>query len=374
MSDTEKPHKKGNPPVGKSRLYDYERIKQIPITDVCQEMLGIEVQKRYNKIWCKCRAETSASTLIHPDKNRFYDFGTNIGGDVIQFVSYVLGIDRAEAAKRLTEAYHVPLLHAREGLDAFELTDWEYKQIGLYGDMATKNFDFHADRMSLERLQEISDQYAIPMNELRRKHPKIYERLVRQKAIPFVRQLRNDYYLDVWGRYQLARAVGDSSLFEREETKKALSAEICNLQFAEKVLARAVKGTSIQLPPLREYDPVKDLECLSKGELKPTLGDASYREMQEAAKKQLTTVKYHTMDYDQYMNTDMSGHFHSAFLSAGRVVVGYLESDEPEFTPLFEAGEKVERRKGVLDHRIQKAKDRLNHDSREKIGQQVRER
>lgn len=68
--------------INRSNFYDLNRLKQIPITDVAQR-LGVALERRHNGTWCKVRKESVPSTIIHTEKNTFYDFGTNTGGDVI---------------------------------------------------------------------------------------------------------------------------------------------------------------------------------------------------------------------------------------------------------------------------------------------------
>lgn len=335
--------------INRSNFYDLNRLKQIPIVDVCQR-LGVALERRSTSVWCKVRKESVASTLIHTDKNTFYDFGTNTGGDVISFVGYVSELERKDAIRQLAEMYHIEPENPRGGMASSELTDWEYRQIGIYGDLATKNFDFDMERLPIERIYEISNAYAMPMNELKKKHPKTYERIIRQKALPYVRELRNSYFLHVWNRYQMAQAVGNPQLFYEGDLQSAFADDLRTLTGAERIVARAVKDTSIKLRDTKEYDPVKDLELLSNGEVKPSLSVVAYDEILAASKEAGCPIKYRTMDYIAYMNSDLDQHFHSAFFKAGKVIVGYLDKDWKELQPL------IEQKKPALSEKLQAAK------------------
>jgi hypothetical protein len=334
--------------INRSNFYDLNRLKQIPITDVAQR-LGVALERRHNGTWCKVRKESVPSTIIHTEKNTFYDFGTNTGGDVISFVGYVAELERKDAIRQLAEMYHIEPMNPRTGMASSELTDWEYMQIGIYGDLATKNFDFDMERMPIERVYEISNTYAMPMNELKKKHTKTYERIMRQKALPYVRELRNSYFLHVWDRYQMAQAVGSPQLFYEGDLQSAFADDLRELIGAERILARAVKDTSIKLRDAREYDPVKDLELLSNGEVKPGLSTVNYDEIQAASKETGCPVKYRTMDYMAYINSDLSQHFHSAFFKAGKVIVGFLDKDWKDLQPL------IEQKKPSLSDKLQAA-------------------
>ena len=335
--------------MNRSNFYDLNQLKQIPILDVCQR-LGVELERRHNGTWCKVRKESVASTLIHTDKNTFYDFGTNTGGDTISFVGYVMELERKDAIRALADMYHIEPVNPRDGMSSSELTDWEYLQIGLYGDLSTKNFDFDMERMPIERIYEISNTYAIPMNELKKQYPKTYERIIRQHALPFVRELRNNYFLHVWERYQMAKTVGNPQLFYEGDLKAAFADELRELTGAERILERAVKDTGIKLRETEGYDPAKDLELLSNGEIKPGLSEVGYTEIQSASKKTGCPIKYRTMDYFDYLNSGLDQHFHSAFFKAGKVIVGYLDKDWKDLQPL------IEKKKPALSDKLQAAK------------------
>ena len=325
--------------MSRGNFYDLDKIKQIPIMDVCRNMLGLECVQRSGRTWCKARQERTASTLLHLDSNTFHDFGSNTHGDVIGLVSHSLGIDRKTAIEQLANAYHIEPENLRKDRDPNELTLWEYEQIGIAGDKATKNFDFDIERMPIERIQEISDKYWISMQDLRKQHPGTYEKILRQKALPFVRSLRNEYYLDLWSRYKTMCSIGNPDLFFHADQHRHFDDQIQHLKTAERLLSRAVNGTSIRLRPTRDYDPAQDLDLLSKGEIKPVMGTAGYDELQNASKSNDSPVKYRTVDYDLYvrhMMNDTEDLFYSASLKAGRVIIGYLEKDMDQFKPYFD--------------------------------------
>jgi len=319
--------------------YDMDQMRQIPILDVCRNMLHLDCEQKSGRTWCKTRPERTASTLIHEDKNTFYDFGTQEHGDVIHLVSYVWNMDTKTAINALAKAYDIQPQNASTGLDPNELSLWEYEKIGLSGDSATKNFDFNYDHLSIERMYELSRQYDMPMNQLRKKHPKIYEKILRNKSFPYIRDLRNEYYLSVWTHYQMMKAIGKPNLFYAPDHIALFDAQIKELQRAERILNRAIHNTKISPLPDRKYDVAEDLSLLLKGEIKPALGPASYNAMKQAARKEGSAIKYKVFDYDSYIKNMLhytDGLQYSAFLTAGRIVIGYLEKDEAQFRSFFE--------------------------------------
>lgn len=331
-------------PEERGKFYDFEQLKAIPILDVCRDLLGLELEHKHNGWWCKLRGERTASALLHVDKNTFYDFGISTGGDNIELVKLHFDIDKKEAIQRLAEAFHIQPRTQQKARDSNELADWEWERLGLYADVATKNFVFDAERMSIERMYEISEKYKMPMNELRKKHPKTYERLLKEKAFPFMRQLRNEYYLSIWGRYQTAKSIGNTNLFFAESLQSSFAEDRKFVEQAERALGKAIEGTNIPEQPKRDYDPAKVLESLTNGAIKPTLTEVGYPEMMQAKKDNRCEIEYRTVDYDAYMASPLKDYcpltgrkyYHSAFLKAGKVVVGYLSVDEKFIGPVLD--------------------------------------
>lgn len=315
-------------------FYDIARIRDIPILEVCQQ-LGIPVEQKGGKPWCKLREERTASTILHPENNTFHDFGTNRHGDAIDLVCEVHGVNKGDAIRFLAEVFHIsPETPNRHSIG---LSDWEYRQIGIAGDLATKNFDFDLERQGIERVTQLSQRYGIPMNDLRQQYPKIYAQILRQKAIPFVKGLRDEYYLEVFSRYSLTKGIGAEHVFQSEQAQVEFSRRIAQLQRAEGVLLRACQGTSIRAYSVGSYEPGTDLSRILSGELKIPLGGKSYWEMNSIAREQGTAVKYQTVDYGKYISGTLDGFQHSAFLKKDAVVVGYLEKDYTRIKPVLDS-------------------------------------
>lgn len=333
-----------------SGFYDLNQINKIPIVDVCRQMLGIPVEKRGKDYWCKSRSERTASTILHRNENTFHDFGSGTHGNVISFVSYVRDVSPGTAISMLAESFHIPSVNPNEGKNNNHISDWEYEQIGLYGDRATKNFTWDFEHTSIERMHELSEKYAVPMNELRVKHPKVYEQLLRKNALPHIYQLRNQYFSDIKFDSWFVGEVGNDAVFNPGK----YSEQIKQLVGAEKILERACAGTSLTFTH-NEYDPIEDLEKLSSGEVKPSLGTATKRDLESDAAAAKTQVKYRVMDYAAYMSSDIRSHNHTAFLKENNVVVvGFLASEYNKFRSYFEKGSPA-KEKQSLDEKINAA-------------------
>ena len=195
-------------------IYDVDRLNEIPILSVCSH-LNIPIEKKYGRrVWCKARQERTASTMLDLDKNTFYDYGAGgHGGDVIAFYAYVTGVSQGEAMKELGNVFGILPTDPRAGLYSHELTNFEWEKIGLYGDSASKNYSFDIERMPIDRCWELSEQFNMPMNALRKAYPEVYEKMLREKALPHLRELRNRYYLNIYGEYRFTAELGNTDLF-----------------------------------------------------------------------------------------------------------------------------------------------------------------
>ena len=123
------------------RFYDIDAIRCIPILDVCDK-LGLDVVKKGKHYWCKVRQERTPSVILHPDRNTFYDFGNQEKGGVIALVQYASGRKYREAVQFLADAFGLQPTQTEHDILTKPLTDWEYRCIGLSGDLATKNMSF----------------------------------------------------------------------------------------------------------------------------------------------------------------------------------------------------------------------------------------
>ena len=253
---------------------------------------------------------------------------------MIAFYAYVTGMTQGDAIQALGQAFGVTPIDPHAGMDPYELTNLEWKRLGIYGDRASKNFIFHVDRLSPERLWELSEKFNIPMNDLRKQHPQTYARILKQTALPHVRALRNTYYLDVYGQYRFCASLGRPDLFQDISYQQELLNKRDELKLAERMLTKAIHGTSITFHPEVVPDPNTLLKRLLRGE--PELGTRSYKGMQALARKKECFIRYRSMDLAEYQGSDFSGIPHTAFVKGDRISVGFLPEDEPKVNKIME--------------------------------------
>ncbi|MBB6276330.1 hypothetical protein FHS80_001445, partial [Porphyromonas circumdentaria] len=89
----------------KSRYYDLQHIKEIPIGDYLHAC-GIEPAKRYNGYalyHAPYREDPNASLKVDFRQNLWHDYGTSQGGSIIDLVMRMQGCSAYEAMAHLTE-------------------------------------------------------------------------------------------------------------------------------------------------------------------------------------------------------------------------------------------------------------------------------
>ncbi len=322
-------------------------IKEISILDVCR-LFGIRVDFRGREPKCSIRSEKDPSTVLHTEdrgrfrKNTYHDFGTNETGDNIALACRLMGLDRSrkedwyKAVDYLATSFHISP-EGRSTQNTGELSDREYMLLGLYGDRATKNFRFDPDRQSPEQMSKISAKYSLPMNELKKKHPRIFARLLKTIAIPRLREARNEYYIHIWDTRRFLRAVmGENADITDIEQFNQMAKE---LRAMEGALSRAMIGTELTAPAKADYDPKTILERIDSGKLQPDFGNKTKNQLTRIAETCKTVVKYRAADFASVYYRGEE-HFkdipYSAFLnSKGQAIVRYLEKDEERLDPIF---------------------------------------
>lgn len=328
--------------TNKNNFYNLEQIKAIPIEDVCRK-LGIDVKHKGSRIMVKIRNERTASTVLNPDRNTFYDFGSQEHGDAIDLVALMNNTDRKNAIEQLANMFNIEPINPRKGLDNNELTLWEYAQIGVYGDMVSKNLNFNPEYSSAQ-LFEIADKFSMSVNELRRSkidhYKDIYEiSIIQNKALPFIQELRNTYFLSIWEQYSFLKDINALELFDIVCSKPEFEEMYEEIIAAEKIFNRAVKGTNIIEFPKRDYSPNKIYkDILGKTKI-PELGPYNYDQMNNLSEKEGSSLKYRPVEYADFMEKQLTGIPYSAFLNTETqmVVIRYLEKDKNEINKLFGA-------------------------------------
>ena len=299
--------------------YSLDEVKDLSILAVCDQ-LGVFVARRGKNYWCKLRDERIPSTILHPENNTFYDFGTQEHGSNIDLVCKVTGKHFDAAVRYLGDTFALQPESPAQARHRFHtMTKTEYARIGLHWDLATKNFSYPIDRCSTEKLLGIELRYQMPMNALRKKHPKTYERILREKAVPYVDQLRNLYYLEIWNHYCLLQALGRTFLFyDSERTKQQFSALTHQLEQAERALYKAGQGTGLSIPEPSLYDPLRVISRFLTDRLQISIGPCTTQDF--SGKASGSTVSF-DVSIESYYDSILEDLPHTAELSKDHVTI-----------------------------------------------------
>lgn len=317
-------------------LYDLSELCAIPILDVC-DYLGLDVEKHGKNYWCKVRPESKASVILHPETNYFYDFGNREHGNNIALVQYAKGgIDVGKAIRELAKAFDIKPSECWEDSFSKPLNNWEYKKIGLYGDLASKNITFPISTASVEELLDLEFAYCLPMNELRTEEPESYRHIIETKAIPYVENKRDYFYMSVWNHYNFLQLMGNGAMFfDSQRTISKFDAETKDLEQAERALYKASLGTGLPVPEPRHYDPQRVLSHLLQGKLEFSLGSVKPEHVSEQARERNCGICERTVSYDAYCAAGLDNHLHAAVFNQGKVTMLYPETEKAAFDRAF---------------------------------------
>lgn len=275
------PAARGSPRAEHKPFYSVDRIRELPVQNVLEDLYGIQAEKKGSRYWCAIRGEKTPSCCIYPN-NTWCDFGDgNNGGDVIKLVQTMDGCGWYQAVSRLAEAYHIAPENNGKPLDK-SLTDRDWFRLGLYPDMATKNMDIDLDRFRLEQVMEYTQHYRMSMNELRNKDPKTYHRILNDRALRPLKVEIDAYYAGVLSEFEFAKAIGGED-YARTCSCDSLDKTAQDLNKKMEILRRAVDDKSAVKVPKTHLSPASDLSEILAGNIQFQTGETPYFELCRAA-------------------------------------------------------------------------------------------
>ncbi len=332
ISDTQPVHdeKFSNTTTGKiSRpFFDVEKLKSIPICDVAQAF-GVSVKKNGNDYWCAIRNERTPSCKLYTKTNSFCDFGAaNYGGDTIELTKFLnCSSSRYEAMEILAQTFGIQPEYQTESVRRLPSIR-QFAKIGIYGDVATKNFDFHIDKYGLEVAKKISEKYRMTVEKLADKYPDVYYQMLRSKALPYVYSLRRDYL------NELRRCYDWSRLFNYEPDVSSLlfdeAREMMNdAETAERILSQAIQNPKKLSFRQNTYNLKADYTDIMQGKISvelTTFEPMEYCELKALSKAGGKILSCSEMPYDLYCS--IAGSIeeltpYSAFAKGDRVTIVY---------------------------------------------------
>lgn len=306
-----------------SNIYDTAELKAIPIDEVCRAY-GIEVKNRGGGLWCAIRDEKTPSCKLYMQNNTFCDFGNaNFGGDTITLTKFVFSCDTKQAIEKLAQTFGIqPIRRDNYDVDV-ALSNWQYAEIGLYGDLASKNFDFDIDKYGIESVRKFAQKYSMTMNELKKEYPKVYENVLKARALPFLRARANDYYVSLHTHDLLCSELNIDFAQKPNELER-FADNVKELNQAEKIMQQALQDTQIKRRP-KTYNALEDLTAIRTGKLTPDIGNTIYSELKNREALLGRQLQYKEVPVEQYRHANLTDIPHSAFLKKDKVNVCFSE-------------------------------------------------
>ena len=336
----------------KGSYYDLNVLRNIPIENVCY-LTGIDVNQKGSRLWVKLRNEKTSSAIINQETNTIYDFGepylfgTNSHGgpkqgNPLDLIQYIYSCGFTEATERLADLFNIEPVNTKSQSRNNAVTDAEYSQIGVYGNLVSKNLNYDTGR-PVQELFELAEAFSFPVNDLKNSGNdelmSIYEEVIlRGKALPYIQQMRNSYFVSIWEQYSFLKDINALELFDSMCSQKELTDSYNKLVAAEKIFNRAAEGTNVKKISVRDYSPNKILEDILKNRIKPELGVLNYKQINKLARERKCTVRYEAMETIKYyeIKEQLDNLPNRAFFSEEQIIVGYLSNDSEKIDLLME--------------------------------------
>lgn len=276
-------------------FYDPEKLQSIPIAEVAQAY-GVELKQVGSDYWCKLRDEKTASCKLYTKTNSFCDFGNaNYGGDTIELTRFLHSCSsRYDAMQILANTFGIAPENQQGYMPDRFPSNRQLAKIGIQGDRAPKNFDFHIELYGLEAAKQLSDKYAMTVEELSKRYPDVYHQMLRARAVPYVHALRQLYLAELRSLYDWSVMFGtnfqtDSKMFDNAREL------LHDAQTGEHILHSAIRDFKKVSFRENHYDLVKDYTAITNGNMSVELiNDESigYRDL-----KSLLRAENHPMGY-----------------------------------------------------------------------------
>ena len=311
----------------KRNLYDLDRLKSIPIQEVAQAF-GVQVKKVGNDYWCAIRDERTPSCKLYGKTNTFCDFGAaNYGGDTIELTAFLNSCSRADAIEKLAQTFGI-LPEQQNGNIRRLPSARQFAKIGIYADVATKNFDFHIEKYGIEGAQKISDKYHMSVEKLADLYPDTYHQMLRAKAVPYVQGLRSTYLQELWWIHFNSTRFGftpeiSSDIFD--EARDMLH----DAETGEHILREAIQDSKKVPFQTNQYNLSQDFAAVSNGKLSVELINTEsigYRDLKSflhAEAHQIASTKMSASQYSELWNSLSDITAYSAFAKGDTITVAY---------------------------------------------------
>ena len=311
------------------KIWDFDTINEVVPIEAVLEMHGIQPapERGRGKGWYSIRPDDDTPSA-HIDSQRRYgntihDFGYGNTFNPLTLTMYLQGCDMKTASQILGEAFNVPPKYtSREAAEnAWRLTDFDWRVLGIYPDMVSKNIDFDLEKYGIQATSKYAARYRISMAELQervvgQKDPskvddmdrQRYESILRTRAIPYAYEKRDEYFRRMYADYQLAKAVNDGFEIDKiyrihQSDYETMAKELSKI---ESILKRAIDKTSLRFS-FRSYRPAEDFAKVVTGEVSFEIGAYSRFDISRVAYQEKGKVFDTVVSLNEYYRLTENG-------------------------------------------------------------------
>lgn len=336
-------------------IWDFNVLNEvIPIEDVLA-MHGIYPERGKYRLRDD---DDHASASINKGRigNKIHDFGMGNTFTPLTLTMFLNGVDAKDAAQILGEAFHIPpKISSKDGeINKGKIFDFEWKTLGLYSDMVSKNIDLDLERYDWDKTKELAERYRMSMSELHaqtigQKDPakvdmvdkRRYENIMRNKAVPYAFEKRDEYFRRMHDDYQLAKLVNSGMEIDKifkihKDEYENMAMELAKI---ENVLRRALEGTTVKFL-FRNYCPMDDFRKVINGEVPFEIGFTTQYEVGASAYRQKAKVFYTVFSLDEYhrlMDNGLEDLQVAARQKGEQVTISFVSTDASKVNYLVKA-------------------------------------
>ncbi len=332
-----------------------ERLKAIPLTDILQNVYGIEIRQKGSRYYCKIRDEKTSSCCIYPNNN-FYDFGGGVGGDTITLITLLDECDKKTAMQKLSELYNIE--HSYNKRDRRVLMNYEWEKLGIVPDMVSKNLniniiedesqwsrnaDINLNISNTEQMEMFIQRYHISVSEFRKKDPVAYHNLLRNKAYYPLLNEKDDYFAFLNSQYRFYEKITDKqTAFEAVITNPEIINKAKEIEAKFPLLRYAIDDKTAFNVPNVQLNPKNDLASILNGTAKFKISKISYFELCTYAKKYKENLCSITVSYSSYIDkrilpkSELRGIPHYSMYQNDECKIYFMAKDFEKMTRLFQ--------------------------------------
>lgn len=312
---------------------------EVPIESVL-ELVGI-FPNSHGKYRLREEDDTPSAS-IYKAKNFIKDFGDNNTLNCCGLVAWRKNLSYKDATLFLAKefGYKMPEFNKNDNYDNTRVTDWEWKELLIYPDMASKNMLFFPDKWGHEKTREYAEKYRMPMSELKDVDKNMYEKIVNSKGKSRVLELRNDYFCKLYNWYNIRKELNIKFNLDDLKNDNDILDIFKELTNAERILEKAIIGTTLKFEP-GKYNVVNDYYKVVNGEVPVEIGQENTTVIQRKANKRKAKVfstEPLTLDeYYQLLRNGLDTLDHSALRKGDKVVVSFVSTDSSKVNYLVQA-------------------------------------